>query len=195
MRAGGPQGRNVATRERRKRFLIVCEGARTEPNYFEGFRVNADVTIEGPGVNTVDVVRKAQEINELQEDAFDEVWCVFDRDSFPAERFNAALEMASARGFHVAYSNEAFEIWYLLHFEYYVSALSRTQYGDKLSKHLGVPYRKKDPSMYDQLLQYQAQAIKRAEKLLAEYNSHRPVSDNPCTSVQRLVVRLNEHSI
>jgi hypothetical protein len=33
----------VGARELRDRFLIVCEGEKTEPNYFKSFPLNADV--------------------------------------------------------------------------------------------------------------------------------------------------------
>ena len=101
-------------------FLIVCEGERTEPNYFEAFRAAGDVrkiTVKGEGYNTLSLVRRTIEL--ADEGDYDQVWCVFDRDSFPAQTFNAALELAAQRGFYVAYSNEAFELWYLLHFHFY----------------------------------------------------------------------------
>ena len=34
----GYNSREVATREIKQTFLIVCEGSKTEPNYFRGFR-------------------------------------------------------------------------------------------------------------------------------------------------------------
>jgi len=37
-RAHGRTGRRVGTREVRQRFLIVCEGEETEPNYFRAFK-------------------------------------------------------------------------------------------------------------------------------------------------------------
>jgi len=41
---GRPLGRRqVNTRPPRPRFLIMCEGSRTEPNYFRRFRVNTEV--------------------------------------------------------------------------------------------------------------------------------------------------------
>jgi hypothetical protein len=35
--------RKVETRNLRQRILIVCEGAKTEPNYFKSFRVNKTI--------------------------------------------------------------------------------------------------------------------------------------------------------
>src|SRR5690242_21195254 len=87
--------RQVNTRETLQRFLIVCECERTEPNYFNRFRVPKDVVsidVHGLGYNTVSLVRKAIELKD--EDEYDQVWCVFDRDSFPVQSFNTALSLA-----------------------------------------------------------------------------------------------------
>ena len=45
--------------------------------------------------------------------AFDEVWCVFDRDDH--ERFREAIDMARGNGLELAVSNPSFELWILLH--------------------------------------------------------------------------------
>src|SRR5882724_2303890 len=57
----GPFRRQAGTRDSFKmRFLIVCEGVETEPNYFRAFcvdkRVNAEVKIKGTGFNTLSLV-------------------------------------------------------------------------------------------------------------------------------------------
>jgi RloB-like protein len=69
------------------------------------------------------------------EDEYDQVWCVFDRDegAWTAQNFNNALQNAKTYGFHVAYSNECFEIWYILHFEFLNTGLPRSDYEDKLT--------------------------------------------------------------
>ncbi len=54
---GQPQKRRlVGIRDLRPRFLIVCEGEKTEPNYFKSFRVNAVVEVKGTGRSTLDLV-------------------------------------------------------------------------------------------------------------------------------------------
>jgi RloB-like protein len=114
--------RAVDTTEPLDRFLIVCEGAKTEPNYFRSFRVPRDVIdVHGLGENTIRIVERAIELK--AEDNYDQVWCVFDRDSFPAQNFNAALELSRRHGIEVAYSNESFELWYVLHFEFLNSGI------------------------------------------------------------------------
>jgi hypothetical protein len=117
---------------------------------------------------------------------------VFDRDSFPAEQFNRALELARQRGIRVAYSNEAFELWYLLHYHYHDVATSRSDYGRMLSERLGIPYRKNSREMYELLLNRQPEAIRNAQRLLSFYGpEHNPERDNPSTAVHLLVQELN----
>ncbi len=50
--------------EPRQRFLIVCEGSKTEPHYFEKFRVSTDPLIKviGAGNNTINVIETAIKI-------------------------------------------------------------------------------------------------------------------------------------
>ncbi len=52
--------RRVNVRELRQRFLIVCEGEKTEPNYFNSFRVpGVVIDVRGIGENTVRLVERA----------------------------------------------------------------------------------------------------------------------------------------
>ena len=181
--------RVVGGRPTRPTVLIVCEGTRTEPQYFRAFKLPS-VEVVGTGKNTRTMVEEAIRLKEEGE-ARDHYWCVFDRDSFPAQNFNAALQKASRAGFHVAYSNEAFEIWYLLHFAYVTSGLSRTLYRDKLTERLGRPYEKNDPTIFESLRERQPEAVRNARRLLASYPNHNPEKDNPCTTVHVLVEQLN----
>ena len=188
--------RNKNFRPTRKKFLIVCEGEKTEPNYFLKFRVNQKlIEVVGVGANTVSLVEKTIELKDDPYASYDQVWCVFDRDSFPARNFNAALALANKSGIEVAYSNEAFEIWYLLHFYYHTSATSRAEYARMLTERLGVPYKKNDPSMYEKLLDRQETAIRNAGALLQSHIDHSPERDNPSTIVHVLVQELNKHSV
>ncbi len=173
-------------------FLIVCEGEKTEPNYFYGFGLpTASVRVIGLGANTKNLVEQAIRLKNERFPDKDQYWCVFDRDSFPAQNFNAALDNAKKNGFRVAYSNEAFELWYLLHFNYYDAALSRAAYPDKLSALLRFKYTKNSNTIYNVLEDKQDTAIKNARKLLVSYGAaHNPETDNPSTTVHLLVEQL-----
>jgi hypothetical protein len=180
----------------RKNFLIVCEGEKTEPNYFSNFRVpKSIIDVVGIGANTESLVRKAVELKNKPGISYDYVWCVFDRDSFPAANFNNAFTLAQKNNIEIAYSNEAFEIWYLLHFYYHDAATSRTQYKRMLTHRLGFPYKKNDPEMYEHLLSLQKDAITNSLNLMNSYDNHSPVSDNPSTTVHLLVQALNKYSV
>ncbi len=190
--------RSVDRRELRQRFLIVCEGTKTEPNYFRGFRVPSaviEVEIRGEGMNTISLVEKATYLArqaKLDSAAYDQVWCVFDRDEFPEQHFRDALALAKRRGIKVAYSNEAFELWFVLHFHYVCTGMSRTQYCEKLDDLLPTKYQKNCKEMYSLLEEKQPIAIQNAEMLMQEYKPGAdPVKNNPSTTVHLLVNELN----
>ena len=138
-------GRIVAVRNR-WRVLILCEDEKSARLYFEGFQLDkrrVEVLPIGTGMNTDSLVQNAIDRKEeavRRGEPFSEIWCVFDRDSFPAQNFNRALQLADSHGISVAWANEAFEIWYLLHFNYHDTGMSRTVYGGRLSTLLRCKY-------------------------------------------------------
>ena len=173
-----------------QRFLIVCEGEKTEPSYLGSFRGPALVLdIRGFGINPRKLVDKALELGE--EGEYEQVWCVFDRDDCDVGDFNSALDRARSQEINVAYSNQAFELWYMLHYDFHNTAIPRQDYRRKLSKSLGREYRKNDPNMYDLLSSLQETAIQNAERLLGQYSPPFPAADDPSTTVHKLVKELN----
>jgi hypothetical protein len=188
----GYSPRKLETKKPKERFLIVCEGSKTEPNYFSSFRVSRDVVeVHGLGEDPSTLVRSAQDLKNKDGDDYDQIWCVFDRDSWPLENFNNAISSATSQGFGVAYSNEAFELWYILHFEYLDTGIPRKDYIHKLSVLLGQKYQKNSETIYDELLARQPTAIRNAKKLLTQYAPPDPANDNPSTTVHLLVQELN----
>ena len=181
----GYSDRLVDTRDPVEKFLIVCEGERTEENYFKSFRVLTRPKVIGLGYDPLALVNEALLLQ--GDDNYDQVWCVFDRDSVARERFNQAIAKADSNNIRVAYSNEAFELWYLLHFVFCDSALHRAEYIPKLGQHLGRSYRKNSETTYEDLKHRQQDAIRNAETLLNRYPTPNPESDNPSTTVHLLV--------
>ena len=62
----GYSSRKVETREVRQSFLIVCEGEKTEPNYFRSFRVPKNVVeidVQGLGENPSKLVKSGKRLN------------------------------------------------------------------------------------------------------------------------------------
>lgn len=188
----GDYNRRIGFRESVQTFLIVCEGSRTEPYYFEAFRVPKDVRrieIKGTGMNTIKLVKAT--IDFKKREKYDQVWCVLDADDFPKENINHALALAAQNGIQVAFSNQCFELWYLLHFNYYNAAMSREQYQDVLEKLLKHPYDKSCGTTYYELVDLQWQAIRNAERLLKQYQPYDPATNDPSTTVHLLVRELN----
>lgn len=192
--ARGYHERRLNLQEPRQRFLIVCEGEKTEPNYFLRFRVpTVVVDVRGLGCNPTQLVQVA--LAQCQQDDYDQAWCVFDRDTWTPADFKGALALAKQRNVKIAYSNEAFELWYLLHFHYYDTGISRQDYQSRLSDLLGYRYAKKSNTMYDALLSRQGEAIRNAERLLSQYDPPNPAADNPSTTVHLLVKELNRFAV
>lgn len=187
----GYSSRKVNVREVKQRFLIVCEGAKTEPNYFKKFRVPKTVIdVKGVGENPSRLVQSAIKLKEEADEEYDQVWCVFDRDDWPPQDFDNAIYKAESHNLKVAYSNEAFELWYVLHFEFLNTGIPRIDYITKLTKILGKKYQKNSDTIYDDLRNRQVTAIRNAERLLASYNPLNPGQDNPSTTVHLLVKEL-----
>ncbi|RKX82516.1 MAG: RloB domain-containing protein [Spirochaetes bacterium] len=184
---------SVASRKLKETFLIVCEGTKTEPNYFDSFRVkSATVKTIGSGRNTISLVEDAINIRNKEKmhgTEYDQVWCVFDRDDFHST-FNDAVFLAGRNGLKVAFSNESFELWYLLHFIYFDSNIGRAEYIKKLKKHLG-SYEKNDKTVYEKIIQKQSVAIRNAQRLISSCDMKNPNKCEPCTTVVNLVGALN----
>ncbi len=128
--------RPVAALTEKPSILIVCEGENTEPSYFNQFRItSAIVKSVGEGYNTVSLVNRAFEL--AQQGNYDQVWCVFDKDDFKEDDFNSAIRLAEANNFGVAYSNQSFEYWLILHFnDHQGGGMHRNNYNNKINQFL-----------------------------------------------------------
>lgn len=140
-RAGPDIERALPVKLKKQRFLIVCEGENTEVTYFRQFRLtNADIQPIGEGYNTISLINRTIKILKKKEREgvqYDQVWCVFDKDDFKATDFNGAVNMAKQNNFKVAYSNQAFEYWFILHFEDHQGGrMHRSGYGKKINSYL-----------------------------------------------------------
>ena len=194
-----PSGRRPAETRERRRVLIVCEDSKSSRFYFESFPIDAkraEVLALGTGMNTDSLVEEAirlkkQAVKDCQ--PYNEVWCVFDRDSFPLGNYTRAFELARGSGIKVAWANEAFELWYLLHFNYHDTGISRGDYKTKLRPNL--EYDKADETIYEKVKTFQVTALRNARKLERYWNDLRerfPERQNPSTNVHKLVEFLNE---
>ncbi len=189
-----------STRVVKQSFLIICEGENTEPDYFNAFRLtSANIKAIGQGISTIGLVQKAIRIKEDERHkgiSYDQCWVVFDKDDFPNNDFNTAITLAENNGIKVAYSNQAFELWFLLHYNLIQGAMHRNQYASKLNEHLDFAYSKErgiGTLMYQVLLPKQNDAIRNARTILQQWDGVSPALAESSTKVHLLVEELNKY--
>jgi len=134
----------------RSKFYILTNGEQTEKNYFELLRTKHsiyDVKVEF--VNS-DPLRLVEYAIRNFKDA-NQVWCVFDIDnSYKDSRLVSALKKAEENGIKIAYSNLAFEVWLISHFERCEKELQIKDYPSILNSYLenkGATYSKNDKEL------------------------------------------------
>jgi len=195
----------VDTLEMRKTFLIVCEG-QTEKCYFKSFPVRT-VKVEAinlEGQSKLKLVECAQEIavakNTMKFGVYSTWMTTKDKINF---RLLIMLFIKHSLNFNVAYSNDAFELWFYLHYHYTDTAHLRDFYYERLSRLWNINYVNDGKrysfctGIYDKLKNdnraSQQQAIARAEKLFLDQQDKPFHEQNPVTAVYQLVRTLNQH--
>ena len=211
--------------------IIACEDSVSSPTYFqkiidkliEDKRITQDSIIIVPHsgnthpTGVVEDLKKYSDENNKKYTDFEHKWIVIDRDmervnggGHTAEDFNNAIKNAKNKrkdlNIEVAYSNDSFELWYLLHFHYRSTAILRDEIIKKVIEelkqveaHKFAKLNKKNikeenytKMIFDTLFKRQATAINNAKKLLDTYGtSHNPAQYNPSTRVHILVEILN----
>jgi len=194
--------RREHNRSRYEKILIVCEGEKTEPNYFSDarsyYKLNTvNVEVRGDmGSDPMSLVRFAKKRYREEKDAgdvFDKVYCVFDKDQH--SNYSQALSELNRsqpkNEFFAIYSVPCFEYWLLLHFIYSTSPFSSVggrSAGDNVVKELKryIPdYEKGLKSVFTSLAGQLDFAKVNAERAWAE--SARNGTDNPSTRIHELV--------
>lgn len=204
-----PSVYEIETKEPNKTVLIVGEG-QSEKLYFESFPV-LTLTVEAidlGGQSKLKLIDATEDIINNTDKKYDEVWCVFDMDVKSGEKefadFDNAIESGKAKGYNIAYSNDAFELQFYLHYNYTDQANHRQFYYNALSQLWSCNYEKNGKSyefcqnIYERLKNdkkaSQEEAIKRADKLYTEQIQVEYHKQNPVTLVFELVKFLNDNS-
>ncbi|TAG00530.1 MAG: RloB domain-containing protein [Cytophagia bacterium] len=100
------------------------------------------IKVIGVGRNTISLIEQTEKI--VKKEDYDQVWCVFDHDPKPdipiqSQNFNNAIQKAKSLGYKVAYSNQAFEYWLILHFkDEQGTPMSRAHYYDEINKYINL---------------------------------------------------------
>jgi RloB-like protein len=191
-----------------KIFLIVTEGEKTEPNYFNKLRdrlnlpVDVVEVIHPEGTDPITLTeaaiqhrddRQKKAIKSFTTVAYDEVWVVFDLEKTHDQRRQLAKKaknLKGAKGIHFAESDPAFEYWLLLHWEYTTAPFADC--GDvckRLKNHW--PNYGKELVPGPECIENLPTAIKHAE-LCRQHHQNCGGTSNPSTEVDKLVQELND---
>lgn len=199
--------RKKESRSSYERALIVCEGSKTEPNYFcelvNSLELNtANVEVDGNcGSSPISIFNYAQKryVEEKRTgDGFDRVFCVFDKDSH--ESYEEALRLHSdmkPKGvFKAIVSVPCFEYWLLLHYVFTTKPFEADRNGSicaslisELKKYLH-DYEKGDENIYSVLSGQTDQAIAYSKRALTQSDEND--TDNPSTIIHELVEYLRD---
>lgn len=195
--------------ETNKIILIVCEG-QTEKLYFESFpvlglKVKA-VNLHGQTKSkliksTIEIIKNEGNF------IYDEVWCIFDMDVNQGQKefadYDNAITKGKSLGYKIAYSNDAFELWFYLHYYHTEQQNHRKFYYQCLSREWDINYEKEGKrwdfccKIYTLLEKSpkasQEKAIERAKKLYNSQSNLRYHKQNPVTMVFQLVDFLNQN--
>lgn len=208
------ESRKASTRDLAIRFLIISEDTKSSTDYFKALikevqaacsgsevvGIAKDSVVQGCGMSTTRLLKEAKKKRDSEQTSFDRCWLVFDKDDF--KDFNQAIKEATDAGFDVAWSNESFELWYLLHFRYQNTAIPRDECTKALEKEIqkrkpDFKYDKSSSPMHTILAEHgnQEQAIKNAEKLRNSYQNTTYSNQNPCTHVDRLIKEITDPEV
>lgn len=190
-------------------YLIVCEGKKTEPNYFNGLKKKINekygnkvdvlipnIEVKGTGMNTTSLVKYTQKTVNHANKVYGQVWVVFDKDDYNDEQFDSAIDNCN---YNVAWSNPNFEIWLLAHFKKVNKYVLKDDVLQELSKEfqkngLG-DYEKNDEDIFNKVTSEGKlhTAIKNC-KYMEELNKCGQASQrNPMTKVYKIVEGLKEY--
>lgn len=177
-----------------KSLLVVCEGT-TEQEYIDGLRRyigNPSVLIRfcrerGTPDKIIELAqREVRDQAQNRNPGFDEIWCVFDRDSH--DHFNGPIQTAILRNYKLAVSNPCIELWLLIHHRASPGQQHRDHVQDMLKRH-DVGYEKH--IRFERYVSGIPDAVRIAHRLeaMAQEEGERPFR-NPSTSFYKLVISI-----
>lgn len=198
------------------RYYIFCEGQATEPKYFQGFKRYIEdnpiyrdmvlIEIEGCQAETMRVIGKAEEYVRENKITKGQIWCVYDKDSFPSSDVNGVVQRAEVLNqknpdiqYHAAWSNECIEFWFMLHFAYYTANNHRSEYKKFLNEkfqELGIgKYEKNMDDIFETLMNVgnPKLAIRYAKRIIKNGEERTPAEIAPGTKVYELVEELAKY--
>jgi len=223
-------------------FIIFCEDQNDEPIYFRSFqdgkkvKVNCIPNQKQGKLNILNTLKHCCDDGildysdsgyKIKDGINKEIWCVYDRDLENTDfskiletdnlDFTTSIHNAVNTGINVAWSNDSFELWVLLHFEEVIcnGKIHREYIYERLTEifstfpdiqeaftssiasgkfYYKTSLKKKEAFIRFVLPKLRERtdiAISNAEALVLNFKSTTPYHDwNPCTMVHNLILRI-----
>lgn len=191
--------RKKPSRKKKDNILILCAG-QTEKIYFTKLRnrkklnnVTVDIYPSNHG-DARSVVREAIK----KKDLYSQIWCVFDYDN--DAHFDEAIDLAKSEGLNYAFSNMAFEYWFLLHRKNVSTCMSVATLEKSLEREFGIAKYDKSlrcvENLCDRLMSINLENIEIRADLIYQQHEHNS-GKNPsnwcsCTNVHKLTEKLRK---
>ena len=200
------KARDLARRKGRRapydKVLIVCEGEKTEPHYFNELKDHyglnsANIEICGDcGSDPLSIIHYAKKRYRAERDAgdaFDKVFCVFDKDTHANYQQGLdEIRRATPKDVYVAITSvPCFEYWLLLHFKYTTRPYGQMEGNSACNqvitdlKEYMPKYTKGNTGIFPELLGQLDFAKKNAEHALQHATN--TLTDNPTTKVHEIL--------
>lgn len=199
------RGKN-SHREAHPKIFIWSHTEKAEIEYFQEFKNHLQTPLLSPRKEICwtphELIKKVIEWKnkKINEEDGDKVWCIFDVDDFyktSKKEFLKAIKEAKENNIKIAYINECFELWVLLHFERPSTLIPR---GKAIEKKIQQAFKKnnlgdfkKNQKIFHRLIPFQTKALQNANKLLSvsyeEIDWEKVLSEkgNPSTTIHLLV--------
>lgn len=193
----GYTSRKEGIRRPQRKIVIVCEGEKTEINYFNGFKTRGSgveiIPIHGKCTDPKSIVEYAEERMDRQWsidlEEGDSVWCAFDVDENKSQVLKDTCNHAKTKSIKIALSNPSFELWFLLHYKDIFSPITRQEVISELK--IFIPDYEKDKKINIILLDKIPGAVRRAKQLnnkhIKEKKELVSTDSNPSTQVFELI--------
>jgi hypothetical protein len=187
------------------KIFIWSHTEKAEIQYFQAYKNYLRSSLLMPGKKLCwaphELLEKTVEWKKrnINESDGDQVWCIFDVDDFYKDDrilLLRSIKKAEENGIKIAYVNECFELWILMHFEKPTTPISR---GSDIEKRIQKLFVKnnlgnftKNQDVFNVLLPFLDEALKNAKKTIASYEDIDwevclSEEGNPSTSIHCLI--------
>ncbi len=197
-----------AGNQNRPRFLISCEGAKTEPNFIKNFCHYHKIPthyyeiLKCPYTTPREIFDYARTqfgiLNKEQEkyNKFTDIVCIFDRDEHISYKstIQEIIDHNQADNkppITPIVSNPCFEIWYLMHFMEVHHLYERDEVIKILKKEYLPNYEKNTPNMYEQIMGKEKEDLARKNYERHSQHIHRAMAgETPFCNMVELCQKL-----